>query len=196
MDLSFDVTTSFVPGDDRTKFRLESGFAHFDFRWNPGAVGFENQPADAYFRIRVTDPDGGLVFDEKRSGNFSWVFQQGGEENNQTAFYYEAHDFFTEGRKFRELLVFGALVYENEQGDDAVNIEFSDNMLWVYGWSPMVDYGPDLEGGIFRFGTEATNVRFEPAGFVPVPEPSTYGLAALVLLGAAAGWRRWRAARI
>ena len=191
MDLSFDIGTRFRNDFVNTElyFRLSEGSsAHFDFRFDPKRPS----AGDAYVRIRVTDPEAGLMFDERRA-----LDQVGGPPRYVFAFTEQRLDGPAD-RRFYENLYLDLAIVPGGLDENGVFVppEVQNDFLselYVYGWSPMIQYVPPGHGGTFRFNDVATNVTFE---FVPVPEPSTYGLAALAMLTVVAGWRRWRAARI
>jgi hypothetical protein len=60
------------------------------------------------------------------------------------------------------------------------------SQMYAYADSPIMGHAPWGYGGYFYF-SEPTNFT---AGFVAVPEPSTYGMAALLMLAGAIAWRR------
>jgi hypothetical protein len=195
MDVSFDVGARFRDDAVETNqyFRLPEGSsAHFNFRFNPEQPFAE----DDYVRIRMTDPDGGVIFNEHRA--LDRAAGPGEIPVYSFAFTNQKIDGPLD-RRFYENLVFEMSMEEgwvDESGayvPPAIQIDHLFSELYVSGWSPMIQYVPPGYSGRFLFAPEARNVAVQ---FVPVPEPSTYGLAALVMLGAVSGWRRWRTARM
>jgi hypothetical protein len=189
MDLSFDVGIRFRNDyvDTERYFRLEEGSAaHFDFRFDPDRPHAGND----FVRIRVTEPDGGIVFNEHRA-----LDRVGRDDQRYFLGFTRIKSDEPIDRRFYENFVFEMSMSEgwvDEFGTfmppDVQIDPYSE--LYVYGWTPMIQYVPQGYGGSFRFDEVPSNVTLR---FVPVPEPSTYGLVALAMLGVAAGWRRWRA---
>ena len=191
MDLSFDADVRFRNDFVNTEFYFwlpEDSTAHFDFRFNPQPLS----AGDDFVRIRVTDPVGEVIFNEQRA--LDHVAVSGEEYKWYTFNFTEQKSDGPNDRRFYESLSLDLLVgpsWVNENGvviPPDVEIDFLSE-LYVYGWSPMIQYVPPGHGGTFRFSENATNVSLE---FVPVPEPSTYGLTALALLVGVVGCKRWR----
>ena len=195
MDVSFDVGAHFRDDAVETNqhFRLPEGSsAHFNFRFNPDRPLAE----DDYVRIRMTDPDGGIIFNEHRA--LDRVIGPGEIPRYFFAFTNQKNDGPVDRRFYEDFQ------FEMSMGEDWVDengvivppdiqIDHLFSELYVAGWSPMIQYVPPGYSGRFRFERDPSNVVLE---FVPVPEPSTYGLAVLGMLGAVIGWRRWRSTRL
>lgn len=185
IDLSFDVGTRFRQDYVNTDhyFLFREGVAHFDLRFD----GRQPVAGNDYVKIRVTDTDGGLVFSEHRAldrvdhSEYGHVFTFTQQRNTgpvDRRFYENLWLEMTIGEPWVD--EFGELMPPDIQ----IN---SYSELYVYGWTPMIQYVPPGHGGEFNFDESPTNVVYR---LVPVPEPSTYGLAALAMLGALAVWRR------
>lgn len=195
MEVSFDSDARFRDDAVETNqyFRLPEGSsAHFNFRFNAERPFAE----DDYVRIRMTGPDGGVIFDEHRA--LDRAAGPGEIPVYSFAFTNQKIDGPVD-RRFYEDLRFEMSMDEGWVDENGVfvppdiQIDHLFSELYVSGWSPMIQYVPPGYSGRFLFAPEARNVVVE---FVPVPEPSTYGLAALGMLGAALGWGRWRSARL
>jgi hypothetical protein len=187
--LSFDAGTSFRQDNVNTDFyfSLPEGSAHFDFKFDAA----KPLSHDDYVRIRVTKPDGTPVFDEHRTLDRVGVSTE--DQRYFLAFTKQKNDGPID-RRYYENFRFEMFITPGWVDEDGVFVPpdvqiDSYSELYVAGWSPMIDYVPPGYSGAFGFDRQASNVTQE---FVPVPEPSIYGLAALSLLSAVVAYRRWR----
>lgn len=188
IELSFDTPTTFQDDAVETNqyFRLPpDSVAHFDLRFNPA------RPRDGgdSVHLRVTGGDGSLVFAERRG------LDGIGTADHWYSFRFTAsrstgpvdHRFY-EDLRLELSLTDGWMHEDGHWVPPEIDIDVY-SQLYVSGYSPMIGYVPPGYAGFYRFGPDTSNVTYQ---IVPVPEPSTYGIAALALLGCAVLGRRLR----